>query len=116
MKALAVLPLVAGLFFAGCGRDEEAKPAPSSTSGGNPLTAPADYLGAAIKGKQTTDKTLANAGLNQAIQMFYAQEGRYPKDLNELVSPDYLNAIPPPPAGMKYSYDAANGALKVVAK
>ena len=104
---------MAGLLFAGC-KKEESKPAPSSTSGGNPITAPVDYLGAIGKAKQKADKTVASAGLDQAIKMFYAQEGRFPKTLNELVRPDYLNAIPPPPAGMKYSYDPTNGVVKVV--
>lgn len=116
MRTFVVLPLVAGFLIAGCGKDEEAKPARSSTSGGNPLTAPADYLGAVAKAKQSTDKTIVSAGLKQAINMFQAQEGRFPKDLNELLKPDYLNSIPPPPAGMKYSYNSANGELKVVPK
>lgn len=105
---------MAGLFFSGCGK-EDAKPAPSSTSGGNPVTAPADYLGAVAKGHKTANVKVVSAGLDQAIKLFYTQEGRFPKTLNELVSPDYLSAIPAPPAGMKYAYNPTNGVLKVVA-
>ena len=47
--------------------------------------------------------------------MFYAQEGKFPKDLKELV-PDYVGAIPPAPAGMKYDYDPKTGAVKVLPK
>jgi len=114
MKASVLPCLMAGFFLCGCGKGGDAeKPASSS---GNPVTAPADYLGAAAKAKKSADTTVANTGLNQAIKLFYAQEGRFPKDLNELVRPEYLNAIPPPPTGMKYAYDASTGVVKVVPK
>jgi hypothetical protein len=116
MKTSCFLILVAGFFLAGCKKEERPKPAASSTSEGNPITAPVDYLGALSKGQKTANKTLKAAGLQQAIQMFYAQEGRFPKDLSELATPDYLGVVPPPPFGMKYDYDPATGALKVVPK
>lgn len=118
MKVFTTLPLMAGLLFAGCQKDEskDSKPAPSSTSGGNPLTAPVDYLGAAAKAHKTATTKVAGTGLDQTIKLFYAQEGRFPKDLNELVRPEYLNAIPPPPAGMKYVYNPQSGEIKVVPK
>ena len=117
MKLSGTILLVAGFCLSGCGgKKEEAVPAKSSTSGGNPLTAPADYLGAVSKAKQSADKTLVTAGLTQAIQQFYAQEGRFPKDLKELVSPNYLSALPAPPAGMKFNYNPATGELKVAPK
>lgn len=109
------LCLMAGFFLPGCGKDAGPSPSPGSSSG-NPVTAPVDYLGAVGKAKHAADKSVANAGLQQAIKLFYAQEGRFPKDLNELVQPDYLKEIPPPPTGMKYSYDASSGALKAVPK
>jgi len=116
MKALPILSLVAGLLCAGC-KKEEASPAKSSTApGGNPMTAPVDYLGAAAKAKQNAAKTVSSVGLDKAIQLFAANEGRYPKDLNELVRPDYLSSIPPPPAGMQYSYNPTNGVVKLVPK
>src|ERR1041384_1470392 len=79
----------------------------TNNSSGNPLTAPVDYLGTLAKGKQSSEKTIEVASINQAIQLFYAQEGRYPKDLNELVTEKYLPKVPAPPYGMKMSYDSA---------
>ena len=114
MKALPILSLMAGLIFAGCKKEDAQKS--STEPGGNPVTAPVDYLAAAAKAKQNAAKTVSSAGLDKAIQLFAANEGRYPKDLNELVRPDYLNAIPPPPAGMQYSYNPTNGVVKVVPK
>ena len=116
MKALPILALMAGLFLAGCKKEETSAPKSSTSSGGNPVTAPVDYLGAAARAKQNADKTVTSAGLDKAIQLFAANEGRYPKDLNELVRPDYLNAIPPPPVGMQYSYNPTNGVVKLVPK
>lgn len=116
MKALALLSLVAGLFLAGCKKEESGPPTSSTAPGGNPLTAPVDYLGAAARAKQDAAKTVSSAGLDKAIQIFSANEGRYPKDLKELVRPDYLPAIPPPPAGMQYDYNPTNGVVKLVPK
>mgnify|MGYP002260746083 CR=1 FL=1 len=85
-------------------------------AGGNPLTAPVDYLAAVGKGKIQAEKTLDTVGLNQAIQMFNVQEDRYPKDLNELVSKKYLRVLPEPPYGMQIVYDQKTGTAKVVKK
>ena len=105
---------MAGLLWSGCKKKEAAPAEPSSS--GNPLTAPVDYLGAVGKAKQTADKTVAKAGLQQTIDLFQAQEGRLPKDLNELVGPNYLSKLPAPPQGMKFDYNPATGQLKVVPK
>lgn len=112
-----------------CGSKETPAPAPApkadeskaaksidNNSSGNPLTAPVDYLGAVAKAKHTADKGIETASLNQQIQLFFAQEGRYPKDLNELVSMNYMKALPVPPFGMEFKYDAAKGTVAVVQK
>ena len=117
-KALSLL-LLGGLVLAGCGK-KEAKPTASSTnennSSGNPLTAPVDYLGAVAKAKKSAEKTVETVSLNQAVQQFSVAEGRYPKDLNELVTEKYLTKLPEPPYGMKIVYDPAKGEVKVVPK
>lgn len=110
----AILVLVAGFAFLGCSKKEEPTEYKSSTSGGNPVTAPVDYLGAVVKAKKNAEKTINTVGLKQAIQSFYVTEGRYPKNLNELVGPSYLSSLPKPPAGMKFNYNPANGDIKVV--
>lgn len=103
---------MAGLLFFGCGKKEAPKPETSST--GNPLTAPADYLGAAAKAKKRAETTLDTAGLQKSIDLFQAQEGRLPKSLNELVAPGYLSRLPAPPAGMTFDYNPTTGQIKVV--
>ena len=47
--------------------------------------------------------------------MFEAAEERLPRTLNELVEKGYLQKLPTPPAGMKLSYDANTGQVKMVA-
>ena len=109
--------LMAGSLISGCGKSESPPPSNAAKpSSGNPLTAPADYLGAAAQAQKKSMKTLDEAGLNQSIQMFYAQEGRYPKNLDELVGPNYLSRLPAPPPGMKFDYNPATGQVKVVPK
>jgi len=98
--------------------DAKSKPesaAKSSTEpGGNPITAPVDYLGAVAQGQKKAVGTLEIAGLKQAIQMFQVNEGRFPKTLQELVKPDYLSKLPIPPHGMRFDYDPNSGQVKLV--
>ena len=119
MKNALSLLLLGGLALAGCGKKEEKSTASSTNennSSGNPLTAPVDYLGAVAKAKKSAEKTVETVSLNQAVQQFSVAEGRYPKDLNELVTEKYLPKLPEPPYGMKIVYDAAKGEVKVVPK
>ncbi len=111
-KAVPFLFAVACLcFFSGC---KEGKKSSESGSSGNPLTAPADYVGALGNAQKSAQKTLSTVGINQAIQQFQVEQGRLPKDLNELVAKGAITQIPPPPRGMKYDYDSKTGVIKVV--
>ena len=112
MKINLFLILVAGWLFLGCSKKETAKPETSSS--GNPITAPVDYLGAAAKGKRTAEQTIETAGLQKTIDLFQAQEGRLPRNVDDLVGPNYLSKLPAPPAGMKFDYSPATGQLKIV--
>jgi hypothetical protein len=119
MKLLIMLGLAAGLMLTGCGKKDPAPPSQPTNApklGENPLNAPTDYLSALAKAKKNSEKTVELASLKQAVQLFYAQEDRYPKDLQELVTLKYLGALPPPPAGMQFTYNAANGEVGIVAK
>jgi hypothetical protein len=114
MKTLILFLSLAALLTVGCGSSQDdAAPDTESSSSGNPLTAPVDYLGAVGKAHQSASKTAAVVGLNQAIQLFQGEKGRMPKNLQELV-PDYMPKLPAPPANMKFDYDPATGQIKVV--
>ena len=111
MKRMSlVLATATGLILWGCSPEEENK----SSSSGNPLTAPADYIGAAGQAKNRAEGTLSLTSVKQAIQLFYAQEGRFPKTLQELVSQDYLPKLPAAPTGQKFKYDPNSGELSTV--
>jgi len=110
---IALMSLAGALVISGCGKEETAPtPAPSASAatGGN------GYLGTLVKSQQTAVKGIDTASLNQEVQLFNAQEGRYPKDLNELVTLHYLGALPYAPVGMKINYDPAQGKVTVVPK
>jgi hypothetical protein len=117
MKKLLLLPMAAGLFLTGCGdntsKTAQATNAPVRYDTGNPLTAPADYLGAVSQAKKYSEKQIDLAYVNEAIQQFNAAEGHYPKDLQEMI-PNYLGKMPVAPFGYKINYDAASGTIKVV--
>jgi hypothetical protein len=125
MKMSFLVLIAAGLLLAGCGDNNSSKQAQTTNSTatltnaavnyntGNPITAPVDYLGAVVQAQKYAVKTIDVSYLNQAIQLFSAQEGRLPKDLEELV-PNYIGKIPKAPYGSKIVYDAGSGTVKVV--
>ena len=100
-------------FSSGCKEEKKTAPA-NNTSSGNPLTAPADYIGAIGQAQKSAQKTLGGLGIDQALKTFYIEEGRFPTNLNELISKGTVSNIPPPPRGMKYDYDSRAGTIKVV--
>lgn len=115
MKSFALLPLIALVAAAGCKPSTGSSTSSTDTnSSAGVLQAPADYVGALGKAEQNAGKTADIASLNQAIQMFQVDKGRFPKDLNELVQENYLKKVPEAPYGMKLDYDPSNGQVKVV--
>src|SRR5476651_26794 len=108
MKKLLLLPIAAGLFLTGCGDDSSKKPAADTNA-----AAPGGYLGAIVQAKNHSEKVIDVAYINQDIQLFNASEGRYPKDLQELI-PNYLGKMPAVPFGYKLVYDTNTWTVKTV--
>ena len=121
MKRYFMLVAAATVVLTGCGDKDSGKAVPStnstasSTNGGSVITAPVDYLGAVVQAKKNATKTIDVSYLNEALQQFNVQEGRYPKTLQELV-PNYVAKLPTPPYGSKLDYDANRGTVKVVSQ
>lgn len=119
MKTIHVLSfLVFPLLLAGCRKQEDPPAAPpvphASKSGDSVATAPVDYLARAGKAEQSMEKKIDTTSLNSAVELFNVQEGRYPKDLNELVEKKYLPKLPTPPFGTKFQYDAKEGKVMLM--
>ena len=115
MRTTSLILLVAAVAISGCGRSgSDSSQSTNSTSSGNPVTAPLDYLEAVGNAKQRSIATIDVASLTQAIQMFNVSEGRFPTDLNELVSKGYMSRIPDAPYRQKIVYDPTTGEVKVV--
>jgi major membrane immunogen (membrane-anchored lipoprotein) len=117
MKAFLLTLMAAGLLLTGCGKSDS-KPHSQATNA--PATNKAEvaqpsggYLGSLMQADKYAVKTIDVSYLNQAIQMFQTQEGRLPKDLNELV-PNYVAKLPAVPYGSKIVYDPASGVVNVV--
>ena len=115
MNKRLFLAVSSALILAGCG-DNSGKPQGTNTTSRStsPMTAPADYVGGLGRAQQSAIKTTDTTSLQQAVQMFNVDNGRYPKDLNELVQQKYIPMIPAAPYGMKIVYDAGSGTVKVV--
>jgi hypothetical protein len=114
MKPVLLVASVSALslLLAGCG--DSSKQSKAGTAISNAVTAPVEYLGAMGRAKTLAEKTVDLASVSQAIQMFTAQEGRYPKSLDELIEQQLLLKIPPAPYGMKIVYDPQTGRVSVV--
>jgi hypothetical protein len=114
MTRLIVVSVAMACFFStGCKQEPKAQPsANTNASSGNPLTAPADYIGAALKAKKSAEKTTSAVGIDQAVKTFFAENGRLPKDLDEMKAKGV--SVPNPPEGMKWSYDPNSGIAKAV--
>ena len=117
MKVILPISCAALMVLVGCGDGGNgSSQQTNSTSSGNPLTAPADYVGALGNAKQKAVQTVDLASLNQAVQLFNVSEGRLPKDLQELVTTKYITKIPDAPYGQKIVYNPADGQVTVVPK
>jgi hypothetical protein len=106
------ISIAASALLAGCGGKSD-----SATQSTNTVNVATNGFGGYVKSlgeaQKTADKTIDVTSINKAIELFNVQEGRYPKDLQELV-PNYVAKIPDAPAGSKIIYDATNGTVKVV--
>ena len=111
MKSSLALVSLLGALLAGCGEKLGAPTKADPTA--DSATAPAEYLKSAAKSQKSAIKAVDTAALNKAIELFYVQEGRFPKDLDEVVGKRFIPAIPPAPAGMKIVYDAKAGLVMV---
>ena len=110
----APLILSACLLLAGCGSKSDQTATTTNASSGGVLTAPVDYLNSAAKAQQSAVKTVDTTSLDKAIQLFNVDQGRNPRDLNELVEKKYIPQIPDTPFGTKLQYDAGAGKVTVV--
>ena len=115
MKITLLFPAAFLALITSCSqKTDQSTSTNSAASSSSPLTAPVDYLGAAAKAQQSAVRTVDTVSIKEAIQTFNVDHGRNPKDLNELVEQKYMPKIPEPPYGMKITYDANSGDVKVV--
>ena len=114
IEASVLLSFSLGVLLTGCGQKSDQPPQTTNASPGSVATAPVDYLGAMARAEQSAVKTVDTTSLKSAIQMFEADQGRLPKDLNELVEKKFIPKIPETPFGTRLDYDPKTGEVKVV--
>lgn len=106
-----LLPLTVALLLTGCNKSGSTTQTPKmanvATNGFG------GYVKTLGQVEKSSAKTIDVSYLNQAVQLFNTQEGRYPKTLQELV-PNYVGKIPDAPFGYKITYDPDKGEVKVV--
>ncbi|HZF02054.1 MAG TPA: hypothetical protein VE344_09180 [Methylomirabilota bacterium] len=111
MKISFLLSIAVATLLTGCGKDSTATKAVNTVS--NVVDAPLNYVGAVVEAQKHAEKVIDVSYINQDIQLFNASEGRYPKDLQELI-PNYLGKMPIVPYGYKIVYDTNAYTVSVV--
>lgn len=115
MKAIVLLSFVALCFVTGCDKSGGSSQQTSTNAADNVAKAESvPYIGAMVKAERNAATTADMASLKPAIDQFQVDKGRYPKDLNELITEKYISKVPEAPYGMKVDYDPATGTVKVV--
>jgi len=115
MKALSLVFLGLAAFLTGCDKSSSTSAPPPTTTGAaqTDTNKPLDVGGVILQAKKGSDAKIDTVALQSAIQQFNIGEGRYPKDLAELVQKQYIPKIPDAPYGYKIDYNAADGSVKV---
>ena len=114
MKAIALLPVIALLLLTGCGQSGSSSQASTNAADNAAKADNVPYIGAMARAERNAGATADIATLKPAIDQFQVDKGRYPKDLNELVTEKYISKVPEAPYGMKIDYDPTTGTAKVV--
>ena len=109
MKAICLGVALALLWLTGC--NDSHGPQKKGTSSGEP--SPGNYLNN-LTAQQRATKTVDTVTVNTAVERFYVQEGRCPKDLLELVELRYLSRLPELPAGANWDYDTNSGVVSII--
>ena len=115
MKALSLVSLGLAAFLVGCNKSGSTSTAtpPATGTAQTDTNKPLDVGGQILQMKKGSDAKIDTTALTSAINQFNIGEGRYPKDLDELVQKQYIPKIPTPPYGYKIDYNAADGSVKV---
>ena len=106
--------LAAALVLTGCGNGQGSSSQTNSVTTGPPPAPAGNYLDTLANSRDRAVKVIDTASLTQAVQMFNATEGRFPKDLDELVTNKLIAEIPVTPRGKKLDYNPSTGEVKLV--
>ncbi|MBK8476024.1 MAG: hypothetical protein IPL39_06830 [Opitutaceae bacterium] len=87
----------------------KAEPETKSTAVG-PL---AEYGKNLSNAEKTAAQVTGLTTLTQAVKQFEVMEGRYPRNLDELIVGRYFAKLPVPPRGKRFLYDAKTGKVDV---
>ena len=114
MKTSFCLAALGALVLTGCGNNSSNSPQPTNAAPAAQTPAAGGNYGSSLANAQNQAvSVLGQTSIQEAIRNFNISEGRYPKNLDELVSTRFLSQIPPAPRGKKYDYNAATGEIKL---
>jgi len=97
---------LACMVFVSCGR----KSKPEDLTLMNAGEQYGGVMGRAVKEAKKLDAVLP---LQQLVDSYNAQEGKYPESLRKLVEEKYVRDLPQAPKGTEFTYDPSTGAVGV---
>jgi hypothetical protein len=109
MKFPLLVFAITALLLVGCGKSDS-----GTTPSGGAANDSMDAAGAMARSQAKAINTVDVASLDKAIELFNVNEGRFPKDLNELVQAKLIAHVPDAPTGKKIVYDPTTGKVSVV--
>ncbi len=104
---LFLLILLTLAFFSSC-KGKKKEPEPGDLT---PVNAAGKYGDVMVKTKKEAESMNAVLPLKQLVDSYWAEQGKYPASLQELVTNGYVKKLPDPPEGMEFTYDSSSGSV-----
>ncbi|HNS33093.1 MAG TPA: hypothetical protein PKN36_09000 [bacterium] len=94
-------------LFSSC-KGKKGEPEPGDLT---PVNAAGKYGDVMVKTKKEAESINAVLPLKQLVDSYWAEEGKYPASLQNLVTSGYVKKLPDPPEGTEYDYDPLSGSV-----
>jgi len=98
--------LLLAVASSSCGKKPEQSSKPEQLT---PMNAAEQYSNVMIRARKTAEGMDAVLPMQQLVDSYLAEKGRYPASLQEMTTDMRAKELPQPPAGMEYTYDPSNG-------
>ncbi|MCK9267037.1 hypothetical protein M0P98_09275 [bacterium] len=110
MKKIKMFLLIVVICLLSSCKKKQEEPQPDELT---PLNAAGKYGQVMVKTKQRTESMNLVMPVKQLIDSYWAEEGKYPSSLQELVTSGYTQKLPEPPEGTEFTYNPSTGSVGI---